>query len=114
MPANLQTRRSSLLGGVLASREDRATGQALATIQAGAFLERTSDEARCHLVVGRMADIGRATHHALDEGDAIVADLVSRAEGNPFAAKALSGIAEEGVRSLRNELRRLADGGSWS
>lgn len=113
MSVHLPARRSSLLGGVLASREDRATGQALATIQTGAFLERASDEARCHLTLGRMADIGRATHHALNEGDAIVADFVSRAEGNPLAAKALGGIAEEGVRALRGELRQLADGGSW-
>ncbi len=113
MHANLPARRSSLLGGVLASREDRAMGQALATIQTGAFLERASDEARRQVALGRMSDIGAATRHALDEGDAIVADLINRAEGNPLAAKALGGIAEEGVRGLRSELRRLADGGNW-
>lgn len=113
MSGYLPARRSPLLGGVLASREDRAAGQALATIQTGAFLERASDEARRQLALGRISDIGAVTRHALDEGDAIVGDLVSRAEGNPLAAKALGGIAEEGVRALRSELRRLADGGSW-
>lgn len=113
MSGHLPARRSSLLGGVLASREDRATGQALATIQTGAFLERASDEARRQLALGRMSDIGTATRHALDEGDAIVSDLVSRAESNPLAAKALGGIAEEGMHALRREVRKLGDGGSW-
>jgi hypothetical protein len=104
---SLTVRRSSALGrfGL-----DRATGNAIATIQAGAFLERAGNEAQRSLVLGRMSDIGAATHHALEEGDAIVGDLMSRVESNPFAAKALSGIAEDGVRGLRRELRRLNEG----
>jgi hypothetical protein len=91
---------------------DRATGRALSTIQTGAILERTDGEAQRQLTMAKMSDIGAATRHALDEGDGIVADLVSRAENNPFAAKALGGIADDGVRGLRRELRRLS-GEGW-
>jgi hypothetical protein len=100
-------RRSSALGrfGL-----DRATGNAVATIQSGAFLERAGDEAQRQLVLARMGDIGAATRYALEEGDGIVGDLMSRVETNPFAAKALGGIAEDGVRGLRRELRRLSEG----
>lgn len=104
---NLPARRSSLLGSLGA---DRATGKALATIQTGAFLERADDEARRTLTLAKMSDIGTATRHALEEGDGIVGDLMSRVENNPFAAKALGGIAEDGIRGLRRELRRLSEG----
>lgn len=104
--SNLVPRRSLL--GALST--DRATGRALSTIQTGAFLERAEDEAQRQLALSRMSDIGVATRHALDEGDGIVADLVSRVQSNPFAEKALSGIAEDGIRGLRRELRRLSEG----
>ena len=57
---------------------DRAQGKQLATIQGGAFLERAQDEARRNLVVAKMSDVGIATHHALEEGDEIVRDVVRR------------------------------------
>jgi hypothetical protein len=99
--------RRSLFGGVLASREDKAAGKQLATIQSGAFLERAQDEARRNLTLARMTDLGMATRHALEEGDEIVSDLAGRIENQPFGAKALSGIAEDGINGLRHELRRL-------
>jgi len=103
---NLSVRRSY----PLASRSaDRAIGRALATIQTGAFLARAEDEARRNLTLARMSDLGVATRHALDEGDGIVSDLTGRIENNAFGAKALSGIAEDGVRGLRRELRRLSE-----
>ena len=54
-----------------------------------------------------MSDLGLATRHALAEGDEIVGDLAGRIDNQPFGAKALSGIAEDGINSLRHELRRL-------
>lgn len=89
---------------------DRATGNALATIKTGAMLERAEDEAGRTLALARMSDIGAATHHALDEGDGIVRDLVARVESNPLGANALGGIAEDGIRGLRRELRHLTEG----
>ncbi len=89
---------------------DRAAGRALSTIQMGAFLERADDEARRNLALARMSDLGIATRHALDEGDGIVHDLSARVEANPLGANALGGIAEDGIRSLRRELRRLGEG----
>jgi hypothetical protein len=101
---NLPARRSSLLGSL---STDRATGKHLATIQTGAFLERAQDEARRNLSLGRMADLGMATRYAMDEGGEIIGDLAGRIENDPFGAKALSGIAEDGINGLRHELRRL-------
>ena len=97
----------SLFGGALASREDKAAGKHLATIQSGAFVERAQDEARRNLTMARMTDLGMATRHAMGEGSEIVGELASRVENDPFSAKALSGIAEDGINGLRHELRRL-------
>ncbi len=107
MSDHLPARRSSVLGQFGA---DRAAGRALSTIQTGAFLERADDEVRRNLTLAKMSDIGTATRHALEEGDGIVHDLLSRVENNPFAAKALGGIAEDGIRGVRRELRRLSEG----
>jgi hypothetical protein len=97
----------SLFGGAIASRKDKAAGKHLATIQSGAFLERAQDETRRNLTLARMTDLGMATRHALEEGDEIVSDLAACIENQPFGAKALSGIAEDGINGLRHELRRL-------
>jgi hypothetical protein len=43
----------------------------------------------------------------LDEEGAIISNLDIRIGADPLGAKTLSGIAEDGVRSLRAELRRL-------
>jgi hypothetical protein len=99
--------RSSTFGAL---STDKAAGKQLATIQLGAFIERAEHEARRNLTLARMADIGVATRHGLEEGEAIASDLLSRVENNPFALKALSGIAEDGVRGIRRELRRLSEG----
>ncbi|HEY2142378.1 MAG TPA: hypothetical protein VGG98_10010 [Solirubrobacteraceae bacterium] len=105
MPAsNLPARRSSLFGAL---STDRAAGKQLGSIQNGAFLERAEDEARRTLTLARMTDLGMATRHAMDEGSEIISDLASRIENDPFGAKALSGIAEDGINGLRHELRRL-------
>jgi hypothetical protein len=105
MSSNLPARRS-----ILGPSTDRAAGKQLATIQIGTLLERAEDEAQRNLSLAKMSDIGMATRHALEEGDGIVHDLMSRVDSNPFAAKALGGIAEDGVRGLRRELRRLSEG----
>ncbi|HEX3691961.1 MAG TPA: hypothetical protein VHU13_01350 [Solirubrobacteraceae bacterium] len=107
MSSNLPVRRSSLFGAL---SSDRATGKALATVQTGAFLERAEDEARRNLSIAKISDIGMATRHALAEGDEIVHDLAGRLQGNEFGAVALGGIAEDGVRGVRRELRRLSEG----
>ncbi len=108
MSSNLPVRRSSLLGSL---STDRATGKQLATIQTDSFLERAQDEALRNLVVAKMSDIGIATHHALEEGDEIVRDVVRRIQNNEFGGQALASIGEEGIRSLKAELRRLTQGG---
>jgi hypothetical protein len=106
--SNLPVRRSSLLGGLSA---DRATGKALSTLQTGAFLERAHDEALPNLVVAKLGDIGLATHHALDEGDEIVREVVRRIQNNEFGAQALAGLGERGIRALERQLDRLTEGG---
>ena len=88
---------------------DRATGSALADLRTGAFLERAEDEAQRSLTLARMSDIGVATHHALGEGDEIVRDLAGRLDATPLGANALSGIAEDGIRGVRHQLRRLTE-----
>jgi chloramphenicol 3-O-phosphotransferase len=105
--SNIVPARHSTFGAL---STDRAAGKQLATIQLGAFLERAEDEARRNLALAKMSDIGMATRHGLEEGEAIASDLLSRVENNPFAMKALSGIAEDGVRGIRRELRRLSEG----
>lgn len=110
MSSNLPARRS-LVGGLLASREDKAAGKNLAAIQSGAFLERAQDEARRSLTLARMSDFGLATHHALDEADQIVRDVVRRSQANEFGAQAFAELGEEGFRALKHELRRLTEGG---
>jgi chloramphenicol 3-O-phosphotransferase len=107
MPSNLPARRSIL--GALST--DRATGKELSTVQAGAFVERAQDEARRNLTLARMSDFGLATHHALDEADEIVRDVVRRIQANEFGAQAFTELGEEGFRALKHELRRLTEGG---
>jgi hypothetical protein len=104
MPNNLPVRRS-ILGA------DRATGKELSTVQTGAFVERAKDEARRNLTLARMSDFGLATHHALDEADEIVRDVVRRSQNNEFGAQAFAELGEEGFRALKHELRRLTEGG---
>jgi chloramphenicol 3-O-phosphotransferase len=108
MSSNLPARRTSFLANL---GTDRATGKQLATIQTGAFLERAQDEALRSLVVAKMSDIGLATHHALEEGDEIVRDVVRRLQSNEFGGQALASLGEEGIRALKHELRRLTEGG---
>jgi hypothetical protein len=108
MSSNLPARRSSLFGSL---STDRATGKQLATIQTGSFLERAQDEALRSLVVAKMSDVRIATHHALEEGDEIVRDVVRRIQSNEFGAQAFAELGEEGIRALKHELRRLTEGG---
>lgn len=105
--SNIVPRRSS----ILARRGlDRAIGNTLATIQTSALIERAEDEAQLSLTLGRTSGIGMATHHALDVGDDIVRDLAGRLDANPLGANALGGIAEDGIRGVRHQLRRLTEG----
>lgn len=105
---DLTLHRTSLLSSL---STDRAHGKQLASIQGGAFLERAQDEALRNLVVAKMGDVGIATHHALEEGDEIVRDVVRRLQNNEFGGQALASIGEEGIRALKHELRRLTEGG---
>jgi hypothetical protein len=108
MPSNNLPARRSLLGSL---SSDRATGKELSAVQTGAFLERAHDEALRNLVVAKLGDIGIATHHALEEGDEIVRDVVRRIQNNEFGAQALASLGEEGVRALKHEMRRLTERG---
>jgi len=107
MSSNLPARRSSLFGGL---STDRAAGKQLATIQTGSFLERAQDEALRHLVVAKMGDIKIATHHALDEVDEIVREVVRRTQANEYGAQAFAELGEEGFRALKATLRNLTEG----
>jgi hypothetical protein len=107
LPRNqlVPTRRSTLA----MTRAERALVRRAADIQAELFYARAVDVARRERATGRMSDIGLATRHALDEGTAIADDLAERTARNPWAAQALSGIAEDGIRGLRQELRNLQE-----
>ncbi len=100
--------RSSFLSGL---STDRASGKQLATIKGDAFLERAHDEALRHLVVAKMSDLKIATHHALEECDEIVRDVIRRTQANEYGAQAFAELGEEGFRALKHELRRLTEGG---
>lgn len=106
--SNIVPARRSILGAL---STDRATGKELSTVQTGAFVERAQDEARRNLTLARMSDFGLATHHALDEADEIVRDVVRRIQNNEFGAQAFAELGEEGYRALKHELRRLTEGG---
>jgi hypothetical protein len=108
MPSNNLPVRRSMLGSL---STDRAIGKQLASIQTDSFLGRAQDEALRNLVVAKMSDIGLATHHALEEGDEIVRDVVRRLQSNEFGGQALASLGEEGIRALKHELRRLTEGG---
>lgn len=106
--SNLTPARRSILDSL---SPDRATGKNLSAVQTGAFVERAKDEARRNLTLARMSDFGLATHHALDEADEIVRDVVRRTQANEFGAQAFAELGEEGFRALKHELRRLTEGG---
>lgn len=96
--------------GVLATiREERAVARRIRTLQGQAIERRAEDALRRGLATGRMNDMGVATRYALGEGEAIADELAERIEKTPWAAKALGGIAEDGIRGLRHELRRLTE-----
>ncbi|HEY7831907.1 MAG TPA: hypothetical protein VIC06_15205 [Solirubrobacteraceae bacterium] len=99
----------SRLGGLVTTRRERAVIKQAGVIQAELFIARTYDVARRERVTGRMSDIGIATRYGLAEGDAIAGDLEERMERRPWAAKALSGIAEDGIQGIRGELRKLQE-----
>ena len=99
-------RHSSVLDRLKA---DRATGNALATLQTDALLQRAADEARCSLARGKMSDIGRAARHGIDEGDLIVGELEDRLANLPLGTQALGGIAEDGIKGVRRVLRSLTE-----
>ncbi len=100
----------SLFGGALASREDKAAGKHLATIQSGAFLQRAEDEAQLALGTAKMHDVSVATHHAFSEGEGMVNDFRSRVGEDPFLAKALAPFLERGLRGVGRQLDRLDEG----
>jgi hypothetical protein len=91
------------------TRAERALIKQAGAIQAELFLARAYDVARRERANGRVSDIAIATRHGLSEGDAIVSDLEERIERRPRAAKALEGIAEDGIHGIRRELRRLQE-----
>lgn len=103
MPNNLPAPRS-LFDSLSTDRKN------LATIQNGAFLERTEDEAQLYLTLGKMHDIGIATRHAFDEGGDIVADYRRRVGEDPLVAKALAPFLEGGLEDLDRVRSRLGRG----
>jgi hypothetical protein len=107
MPVNqlALTRRGTLV----MTRQERALIKQAGAIQAELFIARAYDVARRERATGRISDMGIATRHGIDEGDAIVSELEERIERHPRAAKALGGIAEDGIHSIRRELRKLGE-----
>jgi hypothetical protein len=99
----------SRLGNLAMTREERALIKRVTGVQAELFYARAVDVARRERATGRMNDIGVATRYALDEGEAIADELAERIEKNPWMAKALGGIAEDGIRGIRHELRQLTE-----
>jgi hypothetical protein len=96
--------------GVLATTlKERALIKQAEAIQGELFVARAYDVARREQTTGRTSDIAIATHHGLAEGDGIVEDLEERIERRPRAAKALGGIAEDGIQGIRRELRKLQE-----
>src|SRR5580693_3209772 len=94
---------------VVTRKEQRALIEQAGAIQAELFVARAYDVARRERTTGRMSDMGIATHHGLAEGDGIVGELEERIERRPRAAKALGGIAEDGIQGIRRELRKLQE-----
>jgi len=100
----------SRLGALaITTRKERELIRWATGVQAELFCARAVDVARRERATGRMDDIGVATRHALGEGSDIADELAERVERNPGAAKALEGIAEDGFRGLRHELRLLME-----
>jgi hypothetical protein len=99
----------SRLGALAMTREERTLIKRAGAIQAELFIARAYDVARRERTTGRISDIGIATRHGIDEGDAIVSELEGRIERRPHAAKALGGIAEDGIHGIRRELRKLGE-----
>ncbi len=91
------------------TRAERALIKQAGAIEAELFVARAYDVARRERANGRASDIGIATRHGLGEGDAIVSDLEERIERRPRAARALEGIAEDGIHGIRRELRKLQE-----
>lgn len=99
----------SRLGALALTRQERVLIKQAGAIQAELFIARAYDVARRERATGRMSDMGIATRHGIDEGDAIVSELEERIERRPRAAKALGGIAEDGIHGIRRELRKLGE-----
>lgn len=96
-------------GGLLPTRRERALIKQAEAIQGELFIARAYDVARRERTNGRVSDLGIATRHGLAEGDGIVGELEERIERRPRAAKALGGIAEDGIQGIRRELRKLQE-----
>jgi len=107
--SHLPSRRESLMGALVPAIEDRAAIRRHAAIQRAAFVQRACDAAERELTRGRVSDIGDVTHHAMDEGGAVVEDLDQRIRRNPIN-QALAGFAEEGLDAMRLQLRHLGRG----
>lgn len=105
--SNLPVR--SRVGALAMTREERALIKRMTGVQAELFYARAVDVARRERATGRMNDMGIATRYALGEGEAIADELAERVEKNPWAAKALTGLAEDGFRGLRGQVRNLAE-----
>ncbi|HYM46564.1 MAG TPA: hypothetical protein VES65_10470 [Solirubrobacteraceae bacterium] len=110
MSSNLPMPRQSLIGALLPAAEDRAVARRYSQIQRAALVQRAHDVAERDLRQERMSDIGQATRHGMTEGSEIADDLARRVERNPLAL-CLSGIAEDGIEGIREELRGLRRGG---
>ncbi len=110
MPNNHLVPRASLLGGVLASREDKAAGTHLASLQTGALLQRAEAAIQRDLAMGKVSDIADVAEHALGEGGRVAGCLAAEIEKRPFAAQGLSQLAEQGFRDIARAQRHLGEG----
>jgi len=99
----------SRLGALTITSKERALIKQVGAIQEELFVARAYDVARRERATGRVSDLGIATRHGLAEGDGIVGELEERIERRPRAAKALGGIAEDGIQGIRQELRKLQE-----
>jgi hypothetical protein len=107
MSKNLPARRSS---GLFAALRSDTPAKEVAAIQEAAFLERANDASRRDLAQLRMADVAALAHSGIDHAGDVADHMVAKAERNPYAAAAVSQIAESAIHGLDRELRRYIEG----
>jgi hypothetical protein len=103
MKDTLPVRRSA---GLFAALRGDTPAKEVAVVQEAAFIERAHDAARRDLAHLRMNDVAGLAHAGIDHAGDVADHVVARIERNPYAAHAVSQIAESAVSGLAGELRR--------